>query len=98
MSKKRLRPKSNKALLELLGADPNEPIPQTLAEARELAGVERVERERCGETGKVCFSSDSQARAAINSRLRKGSNVSQLRAYRCEHCNQHHMSSSFYRS
>lgn len=86
-----------RALLDLLGADPNEPIPQTLAEARELAGVERVERERCPETGKTCFSSESQAAAAINNRLRKGANTGKLRAYRCPDCNQFHMSSSFYR-
>ena len=86
-----------RALLDLLGADPNEPIPQTLAEARELAGVEFAERERCPETGKVCFSSESQANGAAKARLRKGSNVNQLRVYRCPDCNQFHMSSSFYR-
>jgi len=86
-----------RALLDLLGADPNEVIPHSLSEARDLAGVERVERERCPETGKTCFASESQAKSAIGNRLRKGANTGKLRAYRCPDCNQFHMSSSFYR-
>lgn len=82
-------------LLSILGPS-DELSPSTLKEARDMVEpVERVEMERCGETNKVCFTSQSQATAAARSRLRKGANTGKLRSYRCEHCNQWHFSSSF---
>jgi len=93
------KPKKNgvKALLELMGADPNEEAPGSFSEARELAGVEHEERERCPANGKVCFNSESDAKNAARSRLSKGANVGKLRSYRCPDCNQYHLSSSFHR-
>lgn len=82
-------------LLSILGPS-DEYCPTTLREAKEMSEpVDRVEMERCGETNKVCFTSESQANAAAKSRLRKGANTGKLRVYRCPHCNQYHFSSSF---
>lgn len=90
-----------KDLLKLLGADPNEVAPVTLKEAkwqRALEGEEpeRQEMERCKESGKVCFTSESQAKTAARSRLNRGSSVSKLRTYKCDHCHAWHFSSSFF--
>lgn len=89
-----------KDLLELMGVDPNEPAPTGLREAewhRDLEGgsEERAELERCPASGKVMFSSESQARAASKRRLRKGSNASAFRVYRCPDCggNYYHLTS-----
>ena len=82
-------------LLSILGPSDDLP-PSSLREAREMSEpLDRVEMERCGETDKVCFTSESQANAAAKSRLRKGANTGKLRVYRCPHCNQFHFSSSF---
>lgn len=102
MSKK---PKAKKLgvkdLLKLLGANPDEAAPVTLKEAkwqRALEGDEPppAEMERCKESGKVCFSSESQAKTAARSRLNRGSSVSKLRTYKCDHCHMYHFSSSFF--
>ena len=87
-------------MLDLLGADPNEAIPQSLEEARELAGYVRPQHAPpllCPVTDKHSFPSDHAARQAITNRLRKGSNTGALRAYLCEHCSLWHMSSSYHR-
>jgi len=82
-------------LLSILGPS-DDFSPSTLNEAKEMSEpVDRVEMERCGETNKVCFTSQSSANAAAKSRLRKGANTGKLRVYRCPHCNQFHFSSSF---
>lgn len=89
-----------KALLELMGADPNELAPMNLAEARALSGLDQGTKEelpRCPANGKVMFSSEGTAKAAARSRLNKGSNVNKLRHYRCPDCNAFHLSSSFHR-
>jgi len=96
-----------KALMELLGADPNESPPNNFEEARFRHELERQtvpvdpvrmdEMPRCQITGKVGFSSEPQAKKAARSRLNRGSNVSKLRVYRCEHCGMWHMSSNFRR-
>ena len=102
MSKKpRTKKLGVKDLLKLLGADPNEVAPVTLKEAkwqRALEGDEPppAEMERCKESGKMCFSSESQAKTAARSRLNRGSSVSKLRTYHCEHCHHWHFSSSFF--
>jgi len=90
-----------KDLLKLLGADPNEVAPVTLKEAkwqRAMEGDEPTptEMERCKESGKVCFSSESQAKNAARNRLNRGSSVSKLRTYKCNHCHMYHFSSSFF--
>jgi len=88
-------------LLNLLRADPHEPIPHSLAEARDITNQEQEqpthnypERQRCHESGKTCFSSQHQAKQAARSRLNKGANTSRLRTYLCPDCHQWHMSSS----
>ena len=92
------RPKSRKckALLELLGGDPMEP-PASFSEACDMAGVVQEPRKvnLCPTTGKHSYPSEGSARAAITSRLQKGANVRRLRAFKCEHCAQWHMTSSF---
>ena len=98
MSQK-LKKRGVKALLELLGADPNEAPPQSLAEARfmhEREGhtVEREELSRCRETGKVSFTSEGQAKQAARARLNKGANTGRLRTYRCPQCSNFHITSS----
>lgn len=97
-----MKKRSVKALMALLGADPYESPPNNLEEARfrqEMEGVvvEREERTRCRETGKVSFSSESQAKQAARSRLNKGANTGKLRQYKCEHCASWHLTSSFHR-
>jgi len=92
-----------KAVLELLGADPNEVIPSGLREAEYLKSLETDEPERsalvrCPASSKVCFSSASAAKAAARRRLNKGSNTSSLRTYHCPDCGKFHMSSSFRQS
>lgn len=94
--------KGVKALLDLLGADPNEVTPTNLHEARYLSELhggaeERSALLRCESSGKVRFSSESQAKAAARSRLNRGSNVDKLRVFRCPSCGDHHFSSSFFR-
>lgn len=90
--------KGCKRLLELLGADPNEPAPANLAEARDLANFDdhRTQPVLCPVSGKHAFSSAGAARQAINHRLRKGANTSRLRSYLCPDCRQWHLSSSFH--
>lgn len=101
MSKKpKTKRQGVKDLLRLLGADPNEPAPTGLREAEfrcDLEGVEQQEKhlDRCETTGKVCFTSESQAKQAARRRLNKGSNTSSIRVYRCESCPAWHMTSSF---
>jgi hypothetical protein len=100
MSKPKKR--SVKSLLALLGADPNEPPPQSLEEARfmhELEGhaIEREELSRCPVNGKVSFTSEGQAKAAARARLNKGANTGKLRTYRCDDCSKFHITSSFHR-
>jgi hypothetical protein len=89
-----------KSLLALLGADPDEPPPNNLEEARfrhdmEGPAIEREEMTRCPSTGKVSFRSEGQAKAAARSRLNKGSNCGKLRTYRCPDCSLYHITSSF---
>ena len=98
----KLKRKGVKKLMALLGTDPNESPPSNLEEARfrqEMEGipVEREERERCPETGKVSFSSEGQAKQAARSRLNKGANTGKLRTYRCPDCSMFHITSSFHR-
>lgn len=86
-----------KALLELMGADPNECPPCSLKEARQLAPeVARFENEYCPISGKVMYSSEGACRKAITNRINKGSNVSKLRSYLCPDCSHYHMSASFH--
>jgi len=95
---KKLKTKRCKSLLALLGGDPLEAVPASLREAQDMQGGEPDKRQimpRCPMTGKVSFSSESQAKQAARHRLNRGSNVSKLRVYRCEHCAQFHFSSSF---
>ena len=92
--------KGVKELLSMLGADPNEPPPVNLEEARfrvELEGVQRHTEEypRCQASGKVCFSSENRAKEAIRARMKKGSNVGKLRAYQCPDCQKWHFTSAF---
>lgn len=93
------RPKQrkNKRLLELLGADPNEPVP-TFEEACD--SVPRGERHvpvLCPVTSKHSFPSESAARRAATNRMNKGSGTGSVRQYLCEHCRQWHLSSSYFR-
>lgn len=97
----KLKKRGVKELLALLGADPLESPPNNLEEARfrqEMEGVsiERKELERCHETGKTSFTSESQAKQAARARLNKGANTEKLRSYRCPHCSAFHLTSSFY--
>lgn len=46
--------------------------------------------------GKVVYTSQSAAKKAIISRLRKGANCGKLRAYFCKSCARWHMSSNFF--
>lgn len=97
MSKK---PKTKKlgvaALLNLLGADPNEPIPAGIREAQwhTQDDTERSALRRCPQSGKVSFTSQSQAKQAMRSRLNRGANVSRLRVFHCESCHAWHFTSS----
>ena len=89
-------------LLELLGADPDESIPTDFKEARLLHKSEhktsppRHTHKKCTETGKTMYLSETMAKQAAKSRLNKGSNVSKLRQYKCEHCHHWHMSSTIH--
>ncbi len=86
-----------KELLNLIGADPNEVIPEGLKEAQWLAkgDGERPTLPRCPASSKVCFSSESQAKQAMRNRLNKGANTSRLRTFKCDDCHQWHFTSSF---
>lgn len=89
-----------RALLDLLGADPNEAAPTGLREAEWRAdeaggGEKHVSLEKCPVSQKVMFSSESAAKAAARRRLNKGSNTNSLRTYRCPDCGAHHFTSSF---
>ena len=100
---KKTKTKGIKNLLALLGEDPNGHAPRNLAEARQMheeSGGESPDRSHGhrldNDCGKVCFTSESSCRAAINYRLKKGSNVSKLRSYLCPDCSAWHMTSSFH--
>ena len=95
------KPGSAKRLLELLGTSTLE-APVNMDEARMLAEMEGVEIER--HTGvrldndckKMCYSSEAQAKAGAQHRLRTSSNVSRLRQYFCDTCKSWHLSSTFH--
>lgn len=92
------RPKQrkNKRLLELLGADPHEPVP-TFEEACDSVPREVYVVSLCPSSGKQSFASESAARRAATNRMNKGSGTGSLRVYRCPECRNHHLSSSFFR-
>jgi hypothetical protein len=96
------RAESKKRLLELLGENAGAP-PTSIEEARMLAEMEGVEIEtRSGvrldnECNKVCYSSESNAKAGAKHRLRNSANVGKLRQYFCDACKAWHLSSSFHR-
>lgn len=88
-------------LLKLLGHNPDEHAPQSLAEARDLTNHEPLARNypeptRCPSSNKHQFHSEHQAKKAARSRLNKGANTSRLRTYHCPDCHQWHISSSFH--
>lgn len=92
-----------KALLSLMGCDPNEAVPTGLKEAEWHRSMEGDEPEpvglgRCSTAGKVCFTSESQAKTAAKRRLKKGSNAAAFRAYVCPDCSKWHLSSQMKRS
>jgi hypothetical protein len=99
--KPKRKPGDVKRLFELLGTT-SEPTPVNLNEARmlaELAGstVENRQGYRMeNDCMKVCFTSESQAKAAARQRLNVGSNVGKLRQYYCTECKAWHMTSSFH--
>lgn len=89
-------------ILGLLGADPDEIIPNNFKDAKLLHVSEydnlpaKTEKRKCPETGKMMYLSETMAKQAARSRLNRGSNVSKIRCYLCEHCHHWHMSSSFH--
>lgn len=96
----KLKKRGVKELLALLGADPLESPPNNLEEARfrqEMEGgvIERKKLERCPQTDKTCFTSESQAKQAARARLNKGANTGRLRTYRCDYCSNYHITSQF---
>ncbi len=93
---------SVKRLFELLGSS-NEVAPINMDEARMLAEMEGVEIEKQSgvrldnECNKMCYSSESHAKAGAKHRLRNSANVDKLRQYFCDTCKAWHLSSSFHR-
>jgi len=89
-------------ILDLLGVDPDEIVPNNFKDAKLLYVEENEklptnkEKRKCHETGKMMYLSENMAKQAARSRLNRGSNVSKIRCYLCEHCHHWHMSSSFH--
>ena len=53
------------------------------------------EKRQCEHTGKRGFRSRTAAKRALKAVFRKGANTDRLRIYRCPHCHDYHLSSSF---
>lgn len=86
---KRKNKADSERLLELLGAA-GESAPESMMDARDRldadGGTVHLNTAVRGPCGKVSYGSESKARSAISSRLKKGANTGRLRAYQCPHC------------